>query len=96
MDYGKEFKKYATKHMGISSMKVDHYISSSIQTPQDMTRTVIEERQMPFREVDVFSRLMADRIIFLGTGIDDYIANVIQAQLLFLESSDAGEKARAC
>jgi ATP-dependent Clp protease protease subunit len=54
-----------------------------------MTRTVIEERQMPFREVDVFSRLMADRIIFLGTGIDDYIANVIQAQLLFLESSDA-------
>jgi ATP-dependent Clp protease protease subunit len=75
--------------MGISSSKVDHYISSSIQTPQDMTRTVIEERQMPFREVDVFSRLMADRIIFLGTGIDDYIANVIQAQLLFLESSDA-------
>jgi ATP-dependent Clp protease protease subunit len=75
--------------MGISSSKVDHYISSSIQSPQDMTRTVIEERQMPFREVDVFSRLMADRIIFLGTGIDDYIANVIQAQLLFLESSDA-------
>ena len=53
-----------------------------------MTRTVIEERQMPFREVDVFSRLMADRIIFLGTGIDDYIANIIQAQLLFLESTD--------
>lgn len=89
MDYGKEFKKYATKHMGISSTKVDYYISSSIHTPQDMTRTVIEERQMPFREVDVFSRLMADRIIFLGTGIDDYIANVVQAQLLFLESSDA-------
>merc|ERR1712166_1210722 len=57
--------------------------------PQGMTRTVIEERNMPFREVDVFSRLMADRIIFLGTGIDDYIANVVQAQLLFLESSDA-------
>ena len=89
MDYGKEFRKYATKHHGISSMKVDHYMSSSIHAPQDMTRTVIEERQMPFREVDVFSRLMADRIIFLGTGIDDYIANVIQAQLLFLESSDA-------
>ena len=70
-------------------MKVDHYMSSSINSPQDMTRTVIEERQMPFREVDVFSRLMADRIIFLGTGIDDYIANVVQAQLLFLESSDA-------
>ncbi len=89
MDYGKEFRKYATMHHGISSAKVDHYISSSIQSPQDMTRTVIEERQMPFREVDVFSRLMADRIIFLGTGIDDYIANVVQAQLLFLESSDA-------
>ncbi|MBT6235627.1 MAG: ATP-dependent Clp endopeptidase proteolytic subunit ClpP [Bacteroidetes bacterium] len=90
MDYGKEFRKYAIKHQGISSTKVDHYINSSLyNTPQDMTRTVIEERQMPFREVDVFSRLMADRIIFLGTGIDDYIANVIQAQLLFLESSDA-------
>jgi ATP-dependent Clp protease protease subunit len=57
--------------------------------PEDMTRTVIEERNMPFREVDVFSRLMADRIIFLGTGIDDYIANIIQAQMLFLESADA-------
>jgi len=56
-----------------------------------MTRTVIEERQMPFREVDVFSRLMADRIIFLGTPIDDYIANIIQAQLLFLESTDASK-----
>ena len=89
MDYGKEFRKYATMHHGISSAKVDHYISSTIESPQDMTRTVIEERQMPFREVDVFSRLMADRIIFLGTGIDDYIANVVQAQLLFLESSDA-------
>jgi ATP-dependent Clp protease protease subunit len=88
MDYGKEFRKYAVKHHGISSSRVDHYVGA-INTPKDMTRTVIEERQMPFREVDVFSRLMADRIIFLGTGIDDYIANVIQAQLLFLESSDA-------
>jgi ATP-dependent Clp protease protease subunit len=56
-----------------------------------MTRTVIEERNMPFREVDVFSRLMADRIIFLGMGIDDYIANIIQAQLLFLESADSNK-----
>jgi ATP-dependent Clp protease protease subunit len=54
-----------------------------------MTRTVIEERPMNFREVDVFSRLMMDRIIFLGTPIDDYIANIIEAQLLFLESADA-------
>ncbi|NNJ54712.1 MAG: ATP-dependent Clp endopeptidase proteolytic subunit ClpP [Bacteroidia bacterium] len=89
MDFGKDFRKYAIKHHGISSLKVDHYMESSIAAPQDMTRTVIEERQMPFREVDVFSRLMADRIIFLGTAIDDYIANVIQAQMLFLESTDA-------
>ena len=54
-----------------------------------MTRTVIEERPMNFREIDVFSRLMADRIIFLGTQVDDYFANIIQAQLLFLESMDA-------
>ena len=89
MDYGKEFKKYATKHQGISSTFYNDYISAVYNTPENMTRTVIEERQMPFREVDVFSRLMADRIIFLGTGIDDYIANIIQAQLLFLESADA-------
>jgi len=62
---------------------------SAVYGPENMTRTVIEERNMPFREVDVFSRLMADRIIFLGTEIDDYIANIIQAQLLFLESADS-------
>lgn len=60
-----------------------------MSTVEDMTRTVIEERPMPFREVDVFSRLMMDRIIFLGTPIDDYIANIIQAQMLFLESADS-------
>lgn len=86
MDFGKEFKKYAKGHMGMSSMHLDHYIESTLG-PSGMTRTVIEERPMPFREVDVFSRLMADRIIFMGTGIDDYIANVIQAQMLFLEST---------
>lgn len=84
MDYGKEFRKYATKHMGINSLATDKFISSV----QDMTRTVIEERPVNFREIDVFSRLMADRIIFLGTAIDDYIANIIQAQMLFLESMD--------
>lgn len=90
MNFGKEFRDYAVKHQGISSLKVDSYIESSLYaTTENMTRTVIEERQLPFREVDVFSRLMADRIIFLGTGIDDYIANIIQAQLLFLESTDA-------
>jgi len=88
MNFGDEFRKYATKHKGISSTSYDTYMSHAYGGIEDMTRTVIEERQMPFREVDVFSRLMADRIIFLGTGIDDYIANIIQAQLLFLESVD--------
>lgn len=84
----KEFKNYAVKQQGISSTVVDDVVSH-MYGPEMMTRTVIEERNMPFREVDVFSRLMADRIIFLGTEIDDYIANIIQAQLLFLESVDS-------
>lgn len=86
----KEFIKYASSNHGMSSM-VAHDIVSHMYGPENMTRTVIEERNMPFREVDVFSRLMADRIIFLGTPIDDYIANIIQAQLLFLESTDASK-----
>ncbi|MDR2221946.1 MAG: ATP-dependent Clp endopeptidase proteolytic subunit ClpP [Flavobacteriaceae bacterium] len=81
MDYGREFKKYATQHQGISSMYYDKIVSS-------MTPYIIEERQMNVASMDVFSRLMMDRIIFLGTGIDDYVANIIQAQLLFLESID--------
>lgn len=85
MDFGKEFRKYATKHVGLNSLHTDKYIS----TVENMTRTVIEERPVNFREIDVFSRLMADRIVFLGTGIDDYIANIIVAQFLFLESMDA-------
>lgn len=84
----KEFRKYATDNRGISGTVVDDVVSH-LYGPEMMTRTVIEERNMPFREVDVFSRLMADRIIFLGTEIDDYIANIIQAQLLFLESADS-------
>ncbi|MFY7707628.1 MAG: ATP-dependent Clp endopeptidase proteolytic subunit ClpP [Flavobacteriales bacterium] len=84
----KEFRNYAVKHQGITGTVVDDVISH-MYGPEMMTRTVIEERNMPFREVDVFSRLMADRIIFLGTEIDDYIANIIQAQLLFLESADS-------
>lgn len=83
---GKEFRKYAVKHKGISSLSVDAYIQSSME---NMTRTVIEERPMNFREIDVFSRLMADRIIFLGMPIDDYVANIVQAQMLFLDSMDA-------
>ena len=81
MNYGKEFKKFATKDQGISSMYYDKLVSS-------VTPYIIEERQLNVAQMDVFSRLMMDRIIFLGTAIDDYVANIIQAQLLFLESVD--------
>lgn len=90
MTDGKEFRKYAVHHLGMNGLSVDQYMKAGEQ-PSNMTRTVIEERPMPFREVDVFSRLMMDRIIFLGLPIDDFIANVVQAQLLFLESSDSGK-----
>jgi ATP-dependent Clp protease protease subunit len=83
MNFGKEFKQYATKHAGINSMHVDQYVDAS------MTPYIIEERQLNMSQMDVFSRLMMDRIIFLGTGINDQVANIIQAQLLFLESADA-------
>ncbi len=81
-DY-RDFKKFATKDKGISSIAMEHYIESS------MTPYILEERQMNVQALDVFSRLMMDRIIFLGTGVDDYVANIIQAQLLFLQSADA-------
>lgn len=92
MTDGKEFRNYAVNHLRMSGLAVDDYMkATNRQQPSGMTRTVIEERPMPFREVDVFSRLMMDRIIFLGLGIDDFIANIVQAQLLFLESSDSGK-----
>lgn len=83
-----DFKKYATKHMGISSLGLEKYmdITSSYISP-----TIIEERQLNVAQMDVFSRLMMDRIIFLGTQVDDYTANVIQAQLLYLDSADSGK-----
>ena len=83
-----EFKKYATQHLGMSATGLDSYmnVSSSYISP-----TIIEERQLNVGQMDVFSRLMMDRIIFLGTQIDDYTANVIQAQLLYLDSSDPGK-----
>jgi ATP-dependent Clp protease, protease subunit len=83
-----EFRKYATKHMGISSLTLHQFnsIHASYISP-----TIIEERQLNIAQMDVFSRLMMDRIIFLGIPIDDYVANIIQAQLLFLESSDPGK-----
>jgi len=80
-----EFKKYATKHIGLSSLSLDRYSSmyNSYISP-----TIIEERQLNVAQMDVFSRLMMDRIIFLGVPIDDDVANIIQAQMLFLESVD--------
>lgn len=82
MNYGKEFHKFATKHHGINSMYYDQIISS-------VTPYIIEERKLNVAQMDVFSRLMMDRIIFLGTAINDQVANIIQAQLLFLQSLDS-------
>lgn len=81
-----EFTKYATRHLGISSVGLDQY-SRSLRSY--ISPTIIEERQLNIATMDVFSRLMMDRIIFLGVPIDDYVANIIQAQLLFLESVDS-------
>ncbi|MEP6260030.1 MAG: ATP-dependent Clp endopeptidase proteolytic subunit ClpP [Gillisia sp.] len=89
MDYGKEFEKYAIKHRGINSNYYDKIISS--MHPVGMTPNIIEERQMNAVAMDVFSRLMMDRIIFLGTQVNDQVANIIQAQLLFLESTDSSK-----
>lgn len=83
-----EFHKYATKHLGMNSLALESYMNlqSSYISP-----TIIEERQLNVAQMDVFSRLMMDRILFLGTQINDYTANVIQAQLLFLDSNDPGK-----
>ncbi|MDR1006663.1 MAG: ATP-dependent Clp endopeptidase proteolytic subunit ClpP [Bacteroidales bacterium] len=82
---GKEFRLYALKHRNISSITLDKYRKQS----DYINPTIIEERQLNVAQMDVFSRLMMERIIFLGTAIDDDVANIIQAQLLFLESVDA-------
>ena len=93
MNFGKEFKKYATKHHGVNSIYYDKIVSkiTPIVQPIGMTPYIMEERQLNVSQLDVFSRLMMDRIIFLGTGIDDQIANIVQAQLLFLASVDASK-----
>lgn len=80
-----EFKKYAVKHLGISSLTLDSYNSYV----NSISPIITEERQLNVAQMDVFSRLMMDRIIFLGTAIDDQVANIIQAQLLFLDSVDS-------
>lgn len=85
MNTGKEFEKYAIKHKGISSNTLDGYIKHNIT---NLTPNIIEERPMNVAVMDVYSRLMMDRIIFLGHPINDEVANIITAQLLFLESTD--------
>ncbi len=86
MDLGKEFQHYATKDKRLSSSLVESYVKTNITS---LTPNIIEERQLNAVAMDVFSRLMMDRIIFLGLGIDDQVANIVTAQLLFLESTDA-------
>lgn len=87
MNYSNEFRNFAVKDQGINNMYYDQIISSMY--PTNLTPNIIEERQMNAVAMDVFSRLMMDRIIFLGTGINDQVANIVQAQLLFLASTDA-------
>ena len=88
-----EFRDYAVKHRGMNGLAFDQYANytSQLITDSYISPTIIEERQLNVAQMDVFSRLMMDRIIFLGTQIDDYTANVIQAQLLYLDSSDPGK-----
>ena len=83
-----DFRKFATKHQGLNGLALDKYIDI---TSSYISPTIIEERQLNVAQMDVFSRLMMDRIIFLGTQIDEYAANVIQAQLLYLDSADPGK-----
>ena len=83
-----DFKKFATSHLGLNSMILDDVIKSQNQY---LNPYILEERQLNVTQMDVFSRLMMDRIIFLGMPIDDYVANVIQAQLLYLDSADPGK-----
>ena len=85
MDFGKEFEKYAVKHKGISSNTLHGYVNHNVT---NLTPNIIEERPMNVAVMDVYSRLMMDRIIFLGYPINDEVANIVTAQLLFLESTD--------
>ena len=88
-----DFRDYAVKHLGMNGLALDQYTSMNNQIFDSsfISPTIIEERKLNVAQMDVFSRLMMDRIIFLGSQIDDYIANVIQAQLLYLDSADPGK-----
>jgi ATP-dependent Clp protease, protease subunit len=86
MDIKKEFRDFSVKHLGNSGLATDQYMG--MYGPTSLTPYIMEERRLNVAQMDVFSRLMMDRIIFLGTGIDDQVANIVTAQLLFLESAD--------
>lgn len=88
-----DFRKYAVKHLGMNGLALDQYTSATASNiiSSYINPTIIEERQLNVAQMDVFSRLMMDRIIFLGTDVNDYTANVIQAQLLYLDSADPGK-----
>ena len=83
-----DFRKYASKHLGMNSLVLDDVIKAQREY---LNPYILEERQMNVTQLDVFSRLMMDRIIFLGTQIDDYTANILQAQLLYLDTADPGK-----
>ena len=83
-----EFQKYAVKHLGMSGMHLEKYMDVTAPGIRAFTPYVIEERQLNAAALDVFSRLMMDRIIFMGVPVTEYVSNVVQAQLLFLESTD--------
>ena len=85
-----DFRKYAVKHLGMNGLALDQY-TSHISDNYYVSPTIIEERKLNMAQMDVFSRLMMDRISFLGTQVDDYAANVIQAQLLYLDTSEPGK-----
>ena len=89
MNKNNDFRKFAVHHLGMSGLAIDEYTSQV--SDSYISHTIIEERKLNVAQMDVFSRLMMDRIIFLGTEVDDYSANVIQAQLLYLDSADPGK-----
>lgn len=91
--FNNDFRNYAVKHLGMNGLALDQYSKANAEAIRSsyISPTIIEERQLNVAQMDVFSRLMMDRIIFLGTEVNDYTANVIQAQLLYLDSADPGK-----
>lgn len=93
MDIRKDFRNFGVHHLGLNGLALDQYTSAvnSAISASYINPTIIEERQLNVAQMDVFSRLMMDRVIFLGTQVDDYSANVVQAQLLYLDAADPGK-----